>query len=294
LGVVVKIGSREIGGSAPCLVVAEVGMAHDGSLGMAHAYIDAVAKAGAGAVKFQHHRPEEGGEWRVPPAWKDETRGAYWLRTAFNGSEWLRLADHADHAGLTFLCSTFGVLGARIMEPLLPAWKVASGQVANGPMLDYMAAHPKPTIISAGMATQGEIAKAAAPFDDVVILHATSLYPTPMDKVDLAAGLKNWERLKGHIDEVGLSDHSGTIWPALAAATMGAAMVEVHVTFSRDAYGPDTASSITLDELRLLCEGIAAIRQAQQPVDREALLKGPLAEARRVYMGWSQMKEWLA
>lgn len=277
-----KIGSREIGGGAPCLVVAEVGLAHDGSLGMAHAYIDAVAKAGAGAVKFQHHRPDEGGTWRVPPRWSDESRAKYWERTGFKAYEWSSLSGHAEGMGLLFLCSTFSVEGAHAMQPFLPAWKVASGQVTNGPMLDYMAAHPKPAIISGGMGAGDELDAALARFEETVFLRATSLYPTPLDRVGLfftAFVAAYSTALKG------LSDHSGTIWPSLAAATMGAAMVEVHVTFSRDAYGPDTASSITLEELRLLCEGIRAIREAQKPVDREALLKGPLAEARRVYMG---------
>jgi N,N'-diacetyllegionaminate synthase len=285
----VKIGSREIGGGAPCLVVAEVGMAHDGSLGMAHAYVDAVAKAGAGAVKFQAHRFEDGGEWRVRPSHgQDVSRADYWRRTAFTYTQWAELAEHARMEGLKFLCSSFSVEAARMLERLVPAWKVASGQVTNGPMLDYMAAHPKPTIISGGMSTAEEIRAAARTVgaERVIYLHATSIYPTPLDQVGLhEMACVERDMPKWFPNPSGLSDHSGTIWPALAAATMGAALVEVHVTFSRDAYGPDTASSITIDELRLLCEGIKAIRQAQQPVDREALLRGPLAEARRVYMG---------
>jgi N,N'-diacetyllegionaminate synthase len=279
-----RIGHLEIGQGHPCLVVAEIGMAHDGSLGMAHAYVDAAAKAGAGAVKFQYHRPEDGGEWRQRPFWcQDETRADYWRRTAFTSREWLTLREHAEEEELLFLCSAFSVEAAVALERLVPAWKIPSGQVTNGPLLDYLAAHQRPTIISAGMSLDAELNSAAARFDEVALLHTTSLYPTPLDCVDLfRLGALGW------CEEAGLSDHSGTIWPALAAATMGAAMVEVHVTFSREAWGPDTASSITIDELRLLCEGIRAIRLAQQPVDREALLRGPLAEMRRVYMGvWS-------
>lgn len=287
-----KIGTREIGNGAPCLVVAEVGMAHDGSLVLAHAFIDAVAKAGAEAVKFQMHRPEDGGEWRVPPPpWsRDRSRTDYWRRTAFSLTEWWSLLKHAKEAGLQFLCSAFSVEAAQHLVPMVPAWKVPSGQVTNGPMLDFMAACEKPAIISAGMGTEDEVAAARLRFREVVELQSRSLYPTPLDSVGLRAhygSVAMWrdgDRVTGTAIR-GLSDHSGTIWPALAAATLGAAMVEVHVTFSRDAYGPDVASSITLDELRLLCEGIRATRLAMQPVDREALLKGPLAEARRVYMG---------
>jgi N,N'-diacetyllegionaminate synthase len=281
----VKIGAREVGNGAACLVVAEVGMAHDGSLGMAHAYIDAVAKAGAEAVKFQRHRPEDGGSWRLRPAYcQDETRNDYWRRTAFEDDQWRSLAWHAQEVGLIFLCSAFSIESAAALVPLVPAWKIASGQIANTRMVEYMVVSGKPAIISTGMATDHELDEVAARFIHRVILHSTSLYPTPIEQVDL------WRirRLSARYNApAGLSDHSGTIWPALAAATMGAAMVEVHVTFSREAYGPDTASSITISELAQLCEGIRAIRQAQQPVDREALLKGPLAEARRVYMGVS-------
>jgi N,N'-diacetyllegionaminate synthase len=281
----VKIGTREVGNGAPCLVVAEVGMAHDGSLGMAHAYIDAVAKAGAEAVKFQRHRPEDGGAWRLRPAYcQDETRNDYWRRTAFDDDQWRSLAWHSQEVGLIFLCSAFSIESAAALVPLVPAWKIASGQIANARMVEYMVVSGKPAIISAGMATEHELDEVASRFIHRAILHSTSLYPTPLDQVDL------WRirRLSARYNApAGLSDHSGTIWPALAAATMGAAMVEVHLTFSRDAYGPDTASSITIAELAQLCEGISAIRAAQQPVDREALLKGPLAEARRVYMGVS-------
>lgn len=275
-----KIGAVEIGGGAPCLVVAEVGLAHDGSLGMAHAYIDAVAAAGAGAVKFQRHRPEDGGEWRERPKYcQDATRADYWRRTAFRQDEWEDLARHAGSKGLLFLCSAFSVEAAQALEDLVPAWKVPSGQVTNRPMLEYMTAHPKPTIISAGMSSDAEMVGALARFEERVFLQSMSLYPTPLDQV----GLGPFGEVYGAL--IGLSDHSGTIWPSLAAATLGAAMVEVHVTFSRAAYGPDTASSITVAQSGTLCEGIGAIRKAQQPVDRDALLAGPLAEMRRVYMG---------
>jgi N,N'-diacetyllegionaminate synthase len=283
----VKIGTRDVGNGAPCLVVAEVGMAHDGSFGTAHAYIDAVAKAGAEAVKFQRHRPEDGGSWRLRPAYcQDETRNDYWRRTAFGEDEWVELERHAYDKGLMFLCSAFSVEAARALAPLVDAWKIPSGQLTNRPLIDYLVDAPgvktKPAIISTGMATEHELDEVASRFVHRVILHSTSLYPTPLESVDL------WRirRLSARYNApAGLSDHSGTIWPALAAATMGAAMVEVHVTFSREAYGPDTASSITIVELAQLCEGIEAIRKAQQPVDREALMRGPLAESRRVYMG---------
>ena len=131
-----QIGNCTIGEDQPCLIVAEVAQAHDGSLGMAHAYIDAIADAGADAVKFQTHiaaaesTPQE--PWRIKFSQQDATRYDYWQRMEFTEAQWLGLKDHADERGLIFLSSPFSVEAVDLLSRIgVAAWKVPSGETAN-------------------------------------------------------------------------------------------------------------------------------------------------------------------
>lgn len=281
------IGARHVGDGAPCLIVAEIAQAHEGSLSLAHAYIDAAADAGADAVKFQCHiaeaesTPDE--PWRVAPKWSNgETRYEYWQRTAFNANEWYWLKHHANERGLIFLCSPFSVEAVTLLDPLVPAWKVASGEVANIALLDAISETRKPLLISTGMSTQEEIESlvwAAEQYCPLALLQCTSQYPTPPEHV----GLDALRRLRRHRHPAGLSDHSGTIYAGLAAVALGCDVLEVHITFSREMQGFDTASSITTAELRQLVEGVRFIEKARQPVDKDALAK-KLEPMRELFM----------
>ena len=128
-----------------CLVIAEVAQSHDGSLGIAHAFVDAAARAGAGAVKFQTHlaaaesTPAE--PWRVPFSPQDETRYDYWKRMEFSEAQWEGLAAHAADAGLLFMSSPFSVEAVELLHRVgMPVWKVASGEVGNVELLEAMIA----------------------------------------------------------------------------------------------------------------------------------------------------------
>jgi N,N'-diacetyllegionaminate synthase len=279
------IAGRHVGDGSPCLIVAEVGQAHEGSLGQAHAYIDAIAQAGADAVKFQCHiaeaesTPDE--QWRVPPDWpQDESRYAYWKRMEFTQEQWWSLAEHAKAAGLIFLCSPFSVEAVRLLDPMVPAWKVSSGEVRNVALLNAIKDTKKPVILSSGMCTWDELCVAAGRFRRVAKLQCTSMYPTPPERVGL--------RLLGDdpewgTDYDGLSDHSGSIWPAIGAATLGATIVEVHVCFSKAEFGFDVESSITIDELARLVEGVRFIEKAKTPVDKDAMAR-ELEPMRKLFM----------
>jgi N,N'-diacetyllegionaminate synthase len=272
------IGKRHIGDGSPCLIVAEVGQAHEGSLGQAHAYIEAIAQAGADAVKFQCHiaeaesTPDE--QWRVPPDWpQDESRYAYWKRMEFTQEQWWSLATHAEQAGLIFLCSPFSVEAVRLLDPMVPAWKVSSGEVTNEALLEAIRVTNKPAIVSSGMSTEAEINRAAALFwPDVAILQCTSMYPCPPERVGLPTLT---DRQRGVIRWLprGLSDHSGTIWPGLAAVALGCDVLEVHVCFSKQEFGFDVESSITIDDLARLVEGVRFIEKAKTPVDKDAMAR---------------------
>jgi N,N'-diacetyllegionaminate synthase len=271
------------------MVIAEVAQAHDGSLGMAHAYIDAIANAGADAVKFQTHlaaaESTPGEPWRVKFSPQDASRYDYWRRMEFTEEEWNGLKKHADERGLKFLSSPFSVEAVDILRRVgVTAWKVASGEVSNIPMLERMAATGLPIILSSGMSPISEIDAAVelvkARGSPLVVLQCTSAYPCPPEKIGLNL-IPSFRRRYGC--GVGLSDHSGTIYPGLAAATLGIEVLEVHVTLSREMFGPDVQVSLTTAELGQLVEGIRFIENINaHPVDKDAMA-GELAPMRQLF-----------
>jgi N-acetylneuraminate synthase len=244
---------------------------------MAHAFIDAIANAGADAVKFQTHiaaaesTPAE--PWRVKFSRQDPTRYDYWKRMEFTEEGWRGLKEHAEQRGLLFLSSAFSPEAVDLLAQVgVAAWKVASGEVSNGPLFDRMAAIKLPFLISTGMSPWSEIDGAVErvrasglPF---AVMQCTTAYPCPPEKVGFNV---LGEIRKRYGCATGLSDHSGTIYPSLAAVALGAEIVEVHVTLSREAFGPDVSASVTTTELCQLVEGIRFIEQSlAHPVDKDA------------------------
>jgi N,N'-diacetyllegionaminate synthase len=260
-----------------CMIVGEVAQAHDGSLGMAHAFIDAISSAGADGIKFQTHiaaaesTPNE--PWRVRFSRQDATRFDYWKRMQFTEEQWQGLRQHAEERNLTFLSSPFSLEAVDLLMRVgVPAWKVASGEVCNFPMLDRMIATGLPIILSSGMSPVAEIDAAVKRVQakrlSLTVMQCTSAYPCPPEKI----GLNMIPFFRSRYNcSVGLADHSGTIYPGLAAVTIGIDMLEVHVTLSREMFGPDVVASITTRELRQLVEGIRFIERMNHPVDKDML-----------------------
>jgi N,N'-diacetyllegionaminate synthase len=258
-------------------IIAEVGLAHDGSLSQAHAYVDACARAGVDTVKFQCHLGDPCTEWRVRPAWaQDETRQAYWQRTGFTFRQWEGLAFHCQDMRVEFLCSPFSVAAVALLNPLVKRWKVPSGRIADMALLEAIGKTGKPVLLSTGMATDAELGRAVEVLrlaKDIWLLQCTTIYPCPPESVGL--GDYKWYE--------GLSDHSGTIYAGLAAAALGCKVLEVHVCWSKEQGGFDTAASLDMGQLRQLVEGVRFIEKAMQPVDKDAMA-ATLAETRRVFM----------
>lgn len=262
-------------------VIAEVAQAHDGSLGTAHAYIDAVARAGADAVKFQTHIAAEESTarepWRVKFSLQDATRYDYWKRMEFTVEQWAGLKQHAEERGLVFLSTPFSMAAVELLERLgVEAWKVGSGEVTNLPLVERMSRAGKPVILSSGMSGWGDLDGAVEAVQrhgaPLAVLQCTTEYPTPAERVGL--------NVMGEIRQrygciTGLSDHSGTIYAGLAAAASGAEILEVHVTFSRECFGPDVPASLTTAELKDLVAGVRFIERALgSPVDKDGLAAG--------------------
>jgi N-acetylneuraminate synthase len=270
-------------------VVAEVGQAHDGSLGTAHAYIDAAADCGADAVKFQAHiaaaesTPDE--PWRVRFSRQDENRYAYWRRMEFSPEAWSGLYAHAHERGLEFVCSPFSVEAVSMLRGTgIDVWKIASGEIGNEELLQAVIEDSRPVILSSGMSSYAELDRAVGIVRGrgcpLTVLQCTSMYPTP----PAAVGLNVINELaQRYGTPTGLSDHSGTIFAGLAAAALGAALVEVHVVFSRASFGPDVVASLTLEELQQLTEGVRFLAEAvARPVDKDAAA-GEMAAMRALF-----------
>lgn len=256
-------------------LIAEIGQAHDGSLGMAHAFIDALADARVDTVKFQVHiaeaesSPQE--PFRTPFSYEDATRFDYWKRMEFTRDQWQELKRHCDASGVGFLASPFSLKAVDLLESIgAPRYKIGSGEVTNLLLLDRIADTGKPVLLSSGMSTLeeldvavGRIADHGVPFS---VFQCTTSYPTPAERV----GLNVLGELRTRYQcPVGLSDHSGTIHALLAAIALGADMVEFHVVWNRRQFGPDSSSSLDMDQIRLLAEGARFISAAlTNPVDK--------------------------
>ncbi len=270
-------------------MIAEVAQAHDGSLGNAHAYIDAVARTGADAIKFQTHiaaaESTPGEPWRVRFSPQDTTRYDYWKRMEFTEEQWAGLAQHAADKGLIFLSSPFSIRAVELLERLdVAAWKVGAGEITNLPMLELMAQTKRPVLLSSGLASWSDLDVAVSTvrkFDaQVGVFQCTTAYPCPPSRL----GLNVMAEARGRYGcPVGLSDHSGTIFAGIAAATLGAEMVEAHIVFSRDCFGPDTPASVTIDEMTTMVHGIRFVSEAlANPVDKEAMAT-ELADLKRIF-----------
>ena len=271
------------------IIIAEVAQAHDGSLKSAHEYIDLVANTGANAVKFQTHIAHAESTirepWRVKMATADKTRFDYWQRMEFEETEWIELKDHCIDRGLAFMSSPFSIEALNLLDRLgVEVWKLASGEVSNTPLVQAMINTKKPIILSTGLSTLSEIdevVKWILESDiDLTVLQCTSEYPCPPELTGLNL-ITEYKKKSGC--RVGISDHSGTIFPSLAAKTLGASVIEVHITSSRDSKGVDSPSSITPEELKMLVDGVKFIDVAiRNPADKTRL-SASAEEMRRIF-----------
>jgi N,N'-diacetyllegionaminate synthase len=259
-------------------VIAETALSHDGSLGMAHAFIDAAAQAGADAVKFQTHIAAAESTFdepfRVAFSVQDIKRYDYWRRTEFTAEQWQELAAHAERCGITFLSSPFSVEAVHLLAGLgVRLWKVPSGELRSRDLLEAMMATGGEVLVSTGMSPWLEIDATVALLHsravDFTLMQCTSRYPTPLSEV----GLNVLEQMRSRYScPVGLSDHSGTPFPALAGMARGASVVELHVTFDRRMFGPDVCASITFDQLAFLVQARDAFSEMDDnPVDKDAM-----------------------
>lgn len=262
-------------------IVAEIGLSHEGSLGTALRMVDACADAGVDAVKFQCHLGDPVSEFR-PGTWfpQDFNRSRYWERTGFRMAGWDEIRLRCEKAGVLFGVSCFSIEAFELLDGFVGFWKVGSAQVSDVTLIDSMCRSGKPLVISSGMSDFKELQRALCnrEFPGLTVLQCCSQYPTPPENV----GLNVMQQLRDTFKcPVGLSDHSGTIYPGVIAAYLGADMLEVHVTLSRWSFGPDVTASLTIEELSQLVKGVRFAEQ-MKPVDKDAVAS-EMAEMRRLF-----------
>lgn len=257
------------------LIIAEIGMTHDGSLGQALALTQAAVEAGVDAVKYQLHISDAETIHNAPqpPYFKAEPRYEFFKRTAFNEEQWKIIKKQCETNGVKFIVSPFSIEAVKILERVgVDAIKIPSGEITNIPYLEYIAKLGIPVIISSGMSSWKELCDCIKIFEDgncdYAIMQCTSEYPCPPEAVGLNVIDQIKEKYQGI--PVGLSDHSEGIWAAIAAWMKGATIIEKHFTLSKKMYGPDAKMSMEPEEMQFLCESIKNLEAAlQNPVSKE-------------------------
>jgi len=262
------LGNRPVGQDYRPLVIAEVGINHEGDVNKALQMVDAAADAGAEIIKFQCHITEKE---MVPTDMKpgeisDERLWDIIKRCELTEAEEWRVMEHCAKRNLIYLSTPFSREAADRLEAMgVVGYKIGSGECNNIPLLRHIASFGKPMIVSTGMNGLDSVRRSVAAIRDVgapvALMHCTSMYPTPYDKVRLG-GIAD---LQAEFPDaaIGLSDHSLNIWTCLGAVALGASILEKHFTISRTWAGPDVPISIEPAELRALIEGSDAIWQAR-------------------------------
>ena len=264
----VHIGSHLIGAGQPAYVIAEIGLNHNGDVEIAKQLVDVAADAGAQAVKFQKRTPEISTpehmrEVRRETPWGEMSYLEYRYRVEFDRDQYIEIGDHATLRGLDWFASPWDVPSIDFLEDLnVVAHKVASASLTDHTLLRALAATGKPIILSTGMSTLDQIDAAVDLLDTerLVILHATSTYPMPAGEANLRTIHTLRDRFPGV--PVGYSGHEPGLQISLAAAALGAAMVERHVTLDRTMWGSDHAASLEPEGLRHLIRDIRIIEEA--------------------------------
>jgi sialic acid synthase SpsE len=261
-----EISGRQIGRNFSPLVVAEIGINHEGCIEKAMRMVDDASAAGCECVKFQSHVVED--EMIPNDVIPGNANISIWeimKRCALTEDEEYRLKAYVESKGMIYLCTPFSRAAAERLKKMdVAAYKIGSGECNNYPLIEHIVSYGKPVILSTGMNNLDSIAKAVdilnkndVPF---ALLHCTSMYPTPYEKVRLGALADLNARFPGVV--LGLSDHSLGNYTCFAAVALGASILEKHFTSDKNWPGPDVPISIDPNELRELIVGSRAIYQA--------------------------------
>jgi N-acetylneuraminate synthase len=246
----IQLGNKMIGDGHPSYVIAEIGINHNGDLGIAKQMIDAAVHAGADAVKFQKRTPEVA----TPPEQRNQMRETPWgyityleyrYKVEFNEEQYCEIDKHCKEKGIAWLVSVWDEPSVAFMEKFdTPAYKIPSASLTDAKLIRRARATGKPLILSSGMSTMEQIKKgvAVAGEKDLILMHCTSTYPCEPEELNL----KMVETLRHEFPNlpIGYSGHEVGLVPSAVAIALGACMVERHLTLDRAMWGSDQAASV--------------------------------------------------
>lgn len=273
-----KIGKRVVGQNYPPLVIAEIGINHEGSLKTAFEMVDAAHNAGAEIIKHQTHVVEDEMSReakKVIPGNSDVSIYDVMARCALSEEDEIKLKEYVESKGMIFLSTPFSRAAADRLERMgVLAYKIGSGEMNNYPLLDHIASFGKPMIVSTGMNNIESVRKAVNILEkqgiQYALLHTTNLYPTPPELVRLGAMQELQREFPNAI--IGLSDHTVNNNACLAAVALGASILERHFTDRPDRTGPDIVCSMTPEQLTNLIKSsteIAKMRGGKKEAAKE-------------------------
>jgi N-acetylneuraminate synthase len=272
-----------IGPGRPVFIIAEAGVNHNGDLDIARELVETAARSGADAVKFQTFRPSDlltreapKAEYQQRTTDAEERQYDMLMRLRLTPDMHHELMAHCRLKGILFLSTPFEEKSADLLEKLeLAVFKIPSGEITNLPFLAHVAGKGRPIILSTGMSCLGEVETAVRTIEangnpGLALLHCVSNYPARPEN----ANLKAMETLRVAFGlPVGFSDHTPGIQVALAAAALGATVIEKHFTLDRTLPGPDHQASLMPEELKALVEGIRIVESALGDGCKKAVLQ---------------------
>jgi N,N'-diacetyllegionaminate synthase len=268
----VKIEHKSVGYGEPVFIVAEAGVNHNGDVDLGKKLIDAAKDAETDAVKFQAFKAEnlvtkyaEKARYQKATTGPNESQYNMIKKLELKAEEFRELYDYAKKKNIIFLSSTVDKKSVDLLGNLgVPAFKVASGEITNFPLLRYIAGKKKPVILSTGMSTLDEIEDALEVIrqkgvQDIVLLHCVTSYPAKIEDVNLRVIETLRHRFKL---PVGFSDHTLGITASIASAALGAVLIEKHFTLDTSLPGPDHKASLEPDELKEMVRAIRDVEKA--------------------------------
>lgn len=269
----IKIDDKLIGEGEPCFIIAEAGVNHNGDMDIARRLIDAAAKAGADAIKFQSFVTEElitndapKANYQVKTTGESGSQFKMLKELEISADEQAVLKSYCEERNTIYLCTPYEYKSIDLLDRMgVAAFKIASTDTTNIPFLRYIANKSRPVLLSTGMSTLGEVEQAietlrkAGLDGKIVILHCTSEYPAPISEINLQA-IRTMQETFGA--PVGFSDHTSDINVSSWAVAVGACVIEKHFTLNRNMIGPDHKASIEPDELSILVRNIRNLEVA--------------------------------
>jgi N-acetylneuraminate synthase len=259
----INIKGTNVGFGEPCYVIAEIGINHNGKISLAKKLIDVAAESGANAVKFQKRDLNSLYRKEILENPNLDSQGTEILigvlkEVELKEEDYKEIIEYCKEKEITFLCTPWDKVSVDFLEKLeVPAYKIASADMTNFPLIKYVSSTKKPMIISTGMSTLEEIERTVNFVKSLsvqfVLLHCNSTYPSPVDLLNLK--MIPFLREKFNVP-IGYSGHETSIIPTLAAANMGAVIIERHITLDKKMEGLDHAASLEPNELKQLIQNI--------------------------------------